>query len=202
MSETGTATLSKPLYHAHSSADVHPSAVIGEGTRIWNQAQVRENVRIGEHCVISKDVYIDIGVTIGNRVKIQNGVSVYRGVVLDDDTFVGPHAAFTNDTTPRAFAEDWEIVPTRVRRGAAIGANATIVCGVTLGPYSMVAAGSTVTHDVPPHALVVGSPARIVSYICRRGHRMEADHPVDYASTYRCLRCGEILEVSFQVSLY
>ena len=96
--------------------------------------------------------------------------------------------------------DDWEIVPTRVRRGAAIGANATIVCGVTLGPYCMVGAGSTVTHDVPPHALVVGSPARVVSYICRRGHRMEPDNPLDYESSYRCIQCGELLQVTVLVS--
>ncbi len=202
MPRTAAMTFTKPLFFAHPSADVHPAATVGPGTKIWHLAQVRENVRIGANCVISKDVYIDIGVTIGDRVKIQNGVSVYRGVVLEDDTFVGPHAAFTNDLMPRSFAEDWEVVPTRVRRGAAIGANATIVCGATLGPYSMVAAGSTVTHDVPPHALVIGSPARVVAYICRRGHRMEADNPIDYESTYRCARCSEVLQVNVQVNLY
>jgi len=196
------ATLAKPLFSAHTSAEVHPSTEIGEGTKIWHQAQVRENVRIGKNCIISKDVYIDIGVSIGDRVKVQNGVSVYRGVILEDDTFVGPHAAFTNDMTPRSFAEDWEITPTRVRRGASIGANATIVCGVTLGPYCMVGAGSTVTHDVPPHALVTGSPARVVAYICRRGHRMEPWKSDDYANSHRCARCGEILQVSFQLALY
>src|SRR5919204_2318930 len=138
VSKASAAALAKPLFFAHPSAEVHPSTEIGEGTKIWHQAQVRENVRIGDHCIISKDVYIDIGVTIGDRVKVQNGVSVYRGVILEDDTFVGPHAAFTNDMMPRSFAEDWEVVPTRVRRGASIGANATVVCGVTLGPYSMV----------------------------------------------------------------
>ena len=202
MPKVAAVAIAKPLFFAHPSADVHEAASIGPGTKIWHLAQIRENVRIGADCVISKDVYIDIGVTIGDRVKIQNGVSVYRGVVLEDDTFVGPHAAFTNDLMPRSFAEDWEVVPTRVRRGAAIGANATIVCGATLGPYSMVAAGSTVTHDVPPHALVIGSPARIVAYICRRGHRMEPVNAVDYQSTYRCARCSEELQVRFQVSLY
>lgn len=184
----------------HPSAEVHPSVQIGRGTKIWHQAQIRENARIGEDCNISKDVYIDIGVTLGNRVKIQNGVSVYHGVVLEDDTFVGPHASFTNDPMPRSFSVDWEVVPTYVRRGAAIGANATIICGVTLGPYSMVAAGSTVTNDVPPHALVIGSPARVVGYICRRGHRMTAETPLDYASVYRCDECGEVLRVSFELA--
>ena len=181
----------------HPSADIHASVRVGARTKIWHQAQVRENATIGDDCNISKDVYIDFGVTIGNRVKIQNGVSVYHGVVLEDDTFVGPHVSFTNDATPRAFSEDWEVVPTYVRRGAAIGANSTIVCGITLGPFSMVGAGSTVANDVPPHALVIGSPARVVGYICRRGHRMQADAPVDYSSVYRCLKCSEVLRVTY-----
>ena len=181
----------------HPSAEVHSSVRIGKGTKIWHQAQVRENATIGEDCNISKDVYIDFGVVIGNRVKIQNGVSVYHGVTLEDETFVGPHVSFTNDAMPRALSAGWELVPTYVRRGAAIGANSTIVCGVTLGPYSMIGAGSTVANDVPPHALVIGSPARIVAYICRRGHRMVADAPVDYVSVYRCMDCGESLQVSY-----
>ena len=155
-SQIATATLTKPLFYAHSSAEVHPSTEVGPGTKIWHQAQIRENVRIGSDCVISKDVYIDSGVSIGDRVKIQNGVSVYKGVILEDDTFVGPHAAFTNDITPRSFADDWEIVPTRVRRGAAIGANATIVCPPS--PWSSSSsrpAGSTCTW----HAAISSSVA-------------------------------------------
>ncbi|MFN8062608.1 MAG: acyltransferase [Vicinamibacterales bacterium] len=181
----------------HPSADVHASASIGRGTRIWHLAHVREGAVIGEHCTISKDVYIDAGVRIGHRVKIQNGVSVYKGVVLEDDTFVGPHAAFTNDLTPRAFSEDWEVTETHVRRGASIGANATIVCGVTLGPYCMVAAGSTVTNDVPPHSLVIGSPARVVAQICRKGHRMQPYGPPGWEADYRCPTCGERLRVAY-----
>jgi UDP-2-acetamido-3-amino-2,3-dideoxy-glucuronate N-acetyltransferase len=181
----------------HPSAEIHSSVRIGAGTRIWHQAHIRENATIGDDCNISKDVYVDFGVTIGNRVKVQNGVSIYHGVVLEDDTFIGPHVSFTNDAMPRAFSSDWQIVPTYVRRGAAIGANSTVVCGVTLGPYSMVGAGSTVVNDVPPHALVIGSPARVVAYICRRGHKMEANAPVDYSSVYCCKSCGEILRVSY-----
>lgn len=179
---------------------MHSSVRIGRGTKIWHQAQIREDVCIGENCHISKDVYIDPGVTIGNGVKIQNGVSVYRGVVIEDDAFVGPHASFTNDPMPRSFSADWEVVPTYVRRGAAIGANSTIVCGVTLGPYSMVAAGSTVANDVPPHALVIGSPARLVAFICRRGHRMEPQAPLDYSGAYHCARCKETLRVIFELT--
>jgi acetyltransferase-like isoleucine patch superfamily enzyme len=191
------AELDPPYFHP--TADVDPSAIVGAGTRIWHRAHVRERTRIGTLCTVSKDCYIDTGVVIGDRVKIQNGVSVYHGVAIEDDVFLGPHMAFTNDETPRAFSTDWQIVPTVVRRGASIGANATIVCGVTIGPYSMVAAGSTVTNDVPPHALVIGSPARVVAYICRRGHRMRPLGAPDYRSGYRCDKCDEELHVSYEL---
>jgi len=184
----------------HPSATVEDDVVIGRGTRIWHLAHIRRGARIGENCTISKDVYIDANVTLGNRVKVQNGVSVYQGVTLEDDTFVGPHASFTNDETPRAFASDWRIVNTVVRCGASIGANATIVCGVALGPYSMVAAGSTVTNDVAPHGLVIGSPARLVAYICRRGHRMRATSTLDYSTVYQCDACRERLTVDFELT--
>jgi acetyltransferase-like isoleucine patch superfamily enzyme len=181
----------------HPTADVDPTVRLGRRTKVWHQAHVRERAVIGDDCTISKDVYIDAGVIIGHRVKIQNGVSVYRGVHLADDAFVGPHVSFTNDPMPRAFSRDWEVVSTHVGRGAAIGANATIVCGVTLGPYSMVAAGSTVTTDVLPHSLVIGSPARPVAFICRRGHRMTPEAPLGYSSTYRCGACRERLRIGF-----
>ena len=184
----------------HPTADVDPRASIGAGTRVWHRVHIREAASIGGHCTISKDVYVDAGVVIGHRVKIQNGVSVYHGVTLEDDVFVGPHAAFTNDSTPRAFSTDWNVVPTYVRRGASIGANATIVCGVTLGPYSMVAAGSTVTSDVAPHGLVIGSPARLVSYVCTRGHRLRPRTTLDYSTLYECPSCREQLRVGYEVS--
>jgi acetyltransferase-like isoleucine patch superfamily enzyme len=191
--------------HDKANALIHPSAtieedvVIGRGTRVWHNAHIRRGARIGEDCTISKDVYVDAGVSIGSRVKIQNGVSVYQGVTLEDDAFVGPHAAFTNDEAPRAFSEEWKVVPTLVRRGASIGANATIVCGVTLGPFSMVGAGSTVTNDVVPHGLVIGSPARLVAYLCRRGHRMTSNTSLDYRTVYDCTACRERLIVDYAV---
>ena len=157
----------------HPSAEVHGRAVIGDGTKIWNQVQVREDVTIGEECILSKDVYVDAGVTIGNNCKIQNGVSVYCGVTLEDDVFIGPHATLTNDKVPRAFNRDWKIVPTLIKKGASIGANATIVCGVTIGEYAMIAAGSVVTKDVEPYSLVVGIPARHRCYIDKDGNKAE-----------------------------
>ena len=176
----------------HPSSHVDERAEIGRGTKVWINVQVRENARIGADCVLSKDVYVDHGVAIGDGCKIQNGVSVYNGVTLGDRVFVGPHACFTNDKVPRAFNGDWQVTPTVVSEGASIGANVTIVCGVRIGEYAMVAAGSTVTKDVPAYSLVAGTPARQIGWISRGGHRLElplrgrgeADCPRD-GSRYR-----------------
>jgi len=159
--------------YIHPSAHVSENAEIGVGTKVWVNAQIRENAAIGTNCVIGKDVYIDAGVIIGNGVKIENGVSVYNGVTINDDAFIGPNACFTNDYLPRAFNKDWKITVTMVERGASIGANATIVCGVTLGEYSMVGAGSVVTKDVPAYTLVAGNPAAVIGEICTCGARMK-----------------------------
>lgn len=164
------------------SAHVSERAKIGAGTKIWINAQIREDAEIGENCVIGKDVYIDHAVKIGNGVKIQNGVSVFNGVTIEDDVFVGPNAVFTNDYYPRGFIQDWEVSETLVRRGASIGANATIVCRHTLGEYCMVGAGSVVTADVPPYTLIVGNPARPIGKVCRCGQRLFNDAP--------CAACG------------
>ncbi len=161
-------------YFVHPSAEVAPDAVIGPGTRIWHGAQVREGAVIGANCVLGKGVYVDRGVCIGSGVRIQNGVSLYAGVQVEDDVFIGPEVTFTNDRYPRAFAGSWELVPTLVKRGASIGANATIVCGVTIGEYAMVGAGAVVTRDVPPFAMVYGNPARVMGKVDRRGRRARA----------------------------
>ena len=158
----------------HETADVSNDAEIGDGTKIWNQAQVRENAVIGEDCIISKNVYIDEHVIIGNRVKVQNNVNVYHGVTVEDDVFLGPSMTFTNDFYPRAFNDDWNITETKVKRGASIGANSTIVCGNTIGEYAMVGAGSVVTKDVPPFTLVVGNPAKPIGHVCKCGRKSEA----------------------------
>ena len=176
----------------HPSAEVAAGSIIGPGTSVWNNAQIREGARIGAWCNIGKDVYIDTGAVIGDRVKIQNGVSVYRGVIVDDDVFLGPHMTFTNDLYPRAFNTDWQIAGTLVKRGASIGANATIVCGHTIGEYAMIAAGSVVTRDVPGHGLVMGNPARLSGYVCRCGHRL-IDHTGHPTGTYTCPQCGTLI---------
>jgi len=153
-----------------STANVSPDAKIGSGTKVWINTQIRENTSIGKNCIISKDVYIDAGVIIGSGCKIQNSVSVYQGVTIENDVFVGPNVSFTNDKVPRAFNSEWKITKTVVKQGASLGANATIVCGIVIGEYAMVAAGSVVTKDVPPYSLVVGNPARVVSKIDKAGN--------------------------------
>jgi len=165
----------------HATADVSDQAEIGDNTKIWNHAQVREKAKIGANCVVSKNAYIDTRVIIGNNVKIQNNVNVYNGVSIEDDVFLGPSMTFTNDRNPRAVNPDWKITETFVRKGAAIGANATIVCGVTIGEYAMVGAGAVVTKDVPPHVLVVGNPAKPIGYVCRCGAK--TDDAVDFCNT-------------------
>ena len=158
-------------FFAHPSAEIDKESEIGQGTKIWHQAQIMPGVKIGEECNLGKSVYIDSGVKIGSRVKIQNGVSVYKGVTIESDCFLGPHMVFTNDLFPRSFNQDFEIVPTLVKEGASIGANATIICGVTLNEFCMVGSGSVVTKDVPPFTLVVGNPARPISMVCRCGKK-------------------------------
>lgn len=167
----------------HPTAEVSERASIGDGTSIWNNAQVREDAVIGKHCIIGKGVYIDAGVVIGDNVKIQNNVSVFHGVTIEDGVFIGPHVCFTNDMLPRAInpdgtlksAQDWMVVNTVVRYGASIGANATIVCGVTIGMWAMVGAGSVVTKDVPDHGLVYGNPATLRGYVCKCGQKLTFD---------------------------
>lgn len=159
----------------HGTAEVSDRATVGDGTKIWNQAQVREGACIGADCIIGKNVYIDAGVTIGSGVKIQNNVNVYAGVTVEDGVFLGPSVTFTNDLYPRAFNQEWEVTPTRVRKGASIGAGAVIVCGVTIGEYAMVGAGAIVTKDVPPFTLVVGNPAHAIGRVCRCGRKLDRE---------------------------
>ena len=166
---------------AGSGVRVHPTAIvdegaeIGNGTSVWHHAHLRDGAHVGRDCVIGKNVYVDTQAVIGDRCKLQNNVSVYHGVHIGDDVFVGPSATFTNDLVPRAFNTDWQVVETHVHDGASIGANATIVCGVTLGQYSMIAAGATVTRDVAAHQLVAGNPARHLGWVCRCGKVISRD---------------------------
>lgn len=161
-------------YYVHPQAEVEEGALVGTGTRIWRQAHVRALSEIGEECNIGKGVYVESHVYIGSRVKIQNHVSLFKGVTIEDSVFIGPHVCFTNDMYPRAVTvegllktdDDWVVTPTRVCYGASIGAGAIIICGVTIGAFALVAAGTVVTKSVPPHALVVGNPGSIRGYVC------------------------------------
>jgi UDP-2-acetamido-3-amino-2,3-dideoxy-glucuronate N-acetyltransferase len=172
-----------PLPVIHPSSVVSEKAVVGNGTRIWLFCQVREGARIGKDCILGKGVYVDSDVVIGDKVKIQNNASIYLGVTIEDGVFIGPHVCFTNDKVPRAVnpdmslkgASEWTLAKTRVMAGATLGANATIVCGVTIGRWAIVAAGSVVTADVPDHALVMGNPARVTGWVCACGERLSVD---------------------------
>ncbi len=163
-------------YEAHPTAVIDEGCVIGEGTRIWHFSHIMQGCRIGKHCHIGQNVMVAPGVEIGDRVKIQNNVSVYTGVVCEDDVFLGPSCVFTNVVNPRsAVPRKHEYRGTRVKRGATVGANATIVCGHGIGEYAFIGAGAVVTKDVPPYALVVGNPSRQVGWVSECGCRLEFD---------------------------
>jgi len=165
-----------PDYFVHETAVVDDDADIGEGSRIWHFCHVLSGSRLGPNCVVGQNVMIGPRVSIGKGCKIQNNVSLYEAVTLEDEVFCGPSAVFTNVLTPRAFVErKSEFERTLVRRGATIGANATIVCGVTIGQYAMVGAGAVVTKDIPNHALVIGNPARQAGWVSRTGERLDDD---------------------------
>ncbi len=174
-------------YFVHDTAIVDEGAMIGNGTKIWHFSHVRASAEIGENVVIGNGVYIDAHVKIGSYSKIQNKVSVYDGVTIEEEVFVGPHAVFTNDMKPRAQGE-WKIVKTLVKKGASIGARAVIVCGTTIGSYSMIGAGSVVTKSVPAHALVFGNPARFQGVVCYCGEKI-AGKEAENGGTFTCPSC-------------
>jgi len=181
----------------HPTADVSAEAVIGPGTSIWNQAQVRERARIGSDCVIGKNVFVDFDVVVGDRVKIQNNASLYHGVTVEDGVFIGPHVCLTNDRLPRAVNPDgssktdadWEVGLIRVRAGAALGAASLVLPGVTIGRWALVGAGSVVTRDVADYALVLGNPARRIGSACPCGEPL-SDGPDGTPFAGPCPRCG------------
>ena len=161
-------------FFAHETAVIDPGCQIGEGTKIWHFSHIMSSCIIGQQCSIGQNVVISPEVRIGNRVKIQNNVSVYTGVICEDDVFLGPSAVFTNVINPRsAIVRKNEYKPTLVQKGATIGANATIVCGITIGKYAFIGAGAVVTKNIPDYALVVGNPARQTGWMSEYGHKLK-----------------------------
>lgn len=174
-------------FFVHETSQIDDGCTIGEGTKIWHFSHVMTGCTIGENCNIGQNVVILPGATVGNGVKIQNNVSVYTGVICEDDVFLGPSCVFTNVINPRAFiSRKNEFRMTRIKRGASIGANATIVCGHTVGKYAMVGAGSVVTKDIADHALVYGVPAKCAGYVCCCGERISFD-----TGRATCHACGK-----------
>lgn len=199
----------KPDTRIHPTADVSSAAQVGAGTAIWHQCQVREDAQIGRNCILSKGVYVDAGVVLGDNVKVQNYVSIYHGVTIEDGVFCGPHCVFTNDKRPRAVnpdgslqtGTDWTVDKTLVRTGASIGANAVIVCGITVGAWAMIGAGAIVTRDVPDHGLMFGNPARLRGFVCHCGGRLgegakeQRDLGESASIRLTCEACGARIEV-------
>jgi len=161
-------------YFAHETAIIDEGCEIGEGTKIWHFTHIMPNCKIGKKCNFGQNVVVSPGVILGNNVKVQNNVSIYTGVICDDDVFLGPSMVFTNIVNPRsAVVRREQYVETHVKKGATIGANATIVCGHNIGQYAFVGAGAVVTRDVPDYALYIGNPARQVGWMSEYGHRLQ-----------------------------
>jgi UDP-2-acetamido-3-amino-2,3-dideoxy-glucuronate N-acetyltransferase len=179
-------------YFVHESSYVDDGAKIGRGTKIWHFSHVMPGAVIGERCNLGQNVVVMPGTRIGDNVKIQNNVSIYEGVTLEDDVFCGPSCVFTNVLNPRSHvSRKHEYRPTRVKRGTSIGANATILCGVTLGEYAFIGAGAVVTSDVPAYGLMVGVPARRVGWMCQCGERLSVT-----SGRSACAVCGSTYEES------
>jgi len=190
-----------PTARIHPTADLEADVAVGPRSSVWHRAQIRIGARIGADCVIGRDAFIDEGVTLGNRVKIQNLALVYHGVTVEDGVFIGPNAILTNDRYPRAItadgelarADDWVVSPITLRTGSSIGAGAVVVAGTEVGRFATVGAGSVVTRNVPDHALVAGSPARRIGWVCGCGQRLVdgagAQVKANYEGAAACPRC-------------
>jgi UDP-2-acetamido-3-amino-2,3-dideoxy-glucuronate N-acetyltransferase len=177
--------------YINHTAVVDKSAIIGKDTRIWHFVHVRENAKIGENCVLADYVYVGKGVRIGNGVKLENRATVYEGVTIDNDVFVGSHVTFTNDLAPRSFCTEWKILKTIVKEGVSIGAGTVIVCGVTIGEYAFIGAGSVVTENMPPRVLAYGNPARVRGFVCRNSRKLEIEEKKKNYVMMKCPVCNE-----------
>jgi UDP-2-acetamido-3-amino-2,3-dideoxy-glucuronate N-acetyltransferase len=169
-------TTNQSDFFAHDTAVIDQGAVIGKGSRIWHFSHIMTGARLGENCNLGQNVLVSTDVVLGNNVKVQNNVSIYTGVICEDDVFLGPSMVFTNILNPRsAVIRKEQYITTMVRKGATIGANATIICGNEIGRFAFIGAGALVTKDVKPYSLVVGSPARHVGWMSEYGHRLNFD---------------------------
>jgi UDP-2-acetamido-3-amino-2,3-dideoxy-glucuronate N-acetyltransferase len=185
-------------YFAHESCYIDDGAEIGAGTKIWHFCHVMGTARIGRGCNIGQNVYVDRDVVVGDNVKIQNNVSLYKGIVVEDDVFLGPSAVLTNVVNPRSHvSRKHEFQQTLIRRGASVGANATIICGVELGAYAFVGAGSVVTRDVPAYALVYGTPAQQRGWVCQCGVKLQLANDTLQAAA-ACEHCGHAYRLQDQ----
>ena len=181
-----------PKYYSHETAIIDSGALIGEGTKIWHFSHIMENCTIGKSCNLGQNVVVSPKVVLGNNVKVQNNVSIYSGVNCEDDVFLGPSMVFTNIINPRsAVIRRDQYIETLVKKGASIGANATIICGNTIGSYSLIGAGSVITKDVPDYALIIGNPGKQIGWVSQYGHRLEFNE--DLKAT--CPESGELYEL-------
>lgn len=182
----------------HESAFVSEKAKVGEGTSIWQNCNILEDAVIGKDCNLGANVFVENGVVIGDRVHIKNNIALYSGVVCEDDVFLGPNCVFTNVINPRSFIRrKAEFRQTVVKKGASIGANATIVCGHTIGEYALIGAGAVVTKDIPPYALVIGNPAKLKGYVCKCGTTLEEQN--EYLVCPECGNQYQLLEDNIKV---
>lgn len=180
-------------YFVHEKAVVDEGARIGEGSKIWHFAHIRGSAILGKNVIVGKSSYVDAEVIIGDNVKIQNLCSIFHGVRIGNNVFIGPHVAFTNDLYPRATGE-WNITETTVEDGVSIGANSTIVCGITLGKHALIGAGTVVNKDVPPHGLVVGNPSRLIGWVCFCARKVAGK---DFGGgELICKHCGSTIQIN------
>lgn len=184
----------------HPTAIVEEGVILGQAVKVWHFAHLRKGAQVGDHSIIGKGVFIDCGVKVGGRTKLQNNVSVYKGVIIEDGVFIGPHVCFTNDKIPRAISPDgnlkseseWNITQSIVRCGASLGANSTIVCGVEIGQWCLVGAGSVVTNSIPPYAIAYGNPARIKGIVAPDGEVLADTYQ---SGVYKIKNSGDVLQI-------
>jgi len=185
-------TPKKEEYFVHPSSYIDENVSVGRGTKIWHFCHIMKGARLGKNCNLGQNVFIAEGVKIGNNVKIQNNVSVYMGVTVEDDCFLGPSAVFTNILNPRSrYPQKDKFIKTLVKKGTTIGANATIICGITLGKHSFIGAGCVVTKDVPDYGLVIGNPGHLAGWMCACGKKLNKGS----SDTICCLGCGRKIKI-------